>query len=243
MHLWVLGAKNHMIPAQCERILMARLYSLQAHPPDGIYIARTFVQDPREAPVRVLNATHQEQRFMRGSPLACCEPATMVTPPYVEQPQCKEPTSEEMESGGKHQEGPKEDAAVKPVRGLREWHRARNLAAERSGQPEERTRGNFGARKELAAAGRKMTCCAGVQRRKGHFVTKHSTKDNVRQEFQIRRMEKRRWCGPECKTGIQDPGKRRQMRLKIERTSDGFDWKAFGLEFVKQAAGMPRRLR
>jgi hypothetical protein len=107
--------------------------SPQAHPPEGIYIARTFVQDRRQVPVRALNTTHLEQNLTRGSPLARCEPVTMVTPPYVEQPQRKEPTSEEMESGAGHQEGPKEDAAVKPVGGLRKRHRDRNLAAERSG--------------------------------------------------------------------------------------------------------------
>jgi hypothetical protein len=67
-------------------------------------------------------------------------------------------------------------------------------------------------------------------------------------------MEKnRRWKGPECNNGIRDrglrqqlrgskriknPGIRQQLRLKIERTSDGFDKEAFRLEFVKRAAGM-----
>jgi hypothetical protein len=61
-----------------------------------------------------------------------------------------------MESGMEHQEGPKEDAAVKLARGLRKQHRDWNLAAEHSGQPEERTQGNCGAHKKLATAGRKM---------------------------------------------------------------------------------------
>jgi hypothetical protein len=50
-------AKDHVIPAQCEGIVMARMEnplgvenglvepSQQAHPPEGIYIARTLVQD------------------------------------------------------------------------------------------------------------------------------------------------------------------------------------------------------
>jgi hypothetical protein len=50
--------------------------------------------------------------------------------------------------------------------------------------------------------------------------------------------QSRRWKGPEYKTGIKDPDLRRQLRLEIEMTSDGFDGKAFGLEFVKRAAGM-----
>jgi hypothetical protein len=36
--------------------------SPQAHPPEGIYIARTFVQDCREVPVKVLNAMHRETK-------------------------------------------------------------------------------------------------------------------------------------------------------------------------------------
>jgi hypothetical protein len=38
---------------------------------------------------------------------------------------------EEMEFEAEHQEVPKEPAAVKPVRGLRKWHRGWNLAAGR----------------------------------------------------------------------------------------------------------------
>jgi hypothetical protein len=65
-------ANDHVIPSQCEEIVMARMEnplgveyglvepSLQAHPPEGIYIARTLVQDRQEVPVRVLNATHRD---------------------------------------------------------------------------------------------------------------------------------------------------------------------------------------
>jgi hypothetical protein len=31
--------------------------------------------------MRVLNATHRDQKLMRGSTLAHCEPVTLVTPP------------------------------------------------------------------------------------------------------------------------------------------------------------------
>jgi hypothetical protein len=84
-------AKDHVIPAQCEGIVMARMEnplgvenglvepSQQAHPPQGIYIARTLVQDRQEVPVRVLNATHRDQKLARGSLLAYCEPVTLVT--------------------------------------------------------------------------------------------------------------------------------------------------------------------
>jgi hypothetical protein len=43
--------------------------------------------------------------------------------------------------------------------------------------------------------------------------------------------------GPKGKIGIKNPDPRWQLRLKIERTSEEFDRKAFGLEFVKRATG------
>jgi hypothetical protein len=78
-------AKDHVIPAQCEKIVMARMENPlrvenglvesnpQAHPPEGIYVARTLVQDCLEVPVRVMNATHRDQKLRRGSPLAHSE--------------------------------------------------------------------------------------------------------------------------------------------------------------------------
>jgi hypothetical protein len=70
-------AKDKVIPARCEGIIIARLESPigvenglvepspQAHPPEGIYIARTLVQDRQEVPFRVLNATHRDQKLTR----------------------------------------------------------------------------------------------------------------------------------------------------------------------------------
>jgi hypothetical protein len=92
--------KDHVIPALCEGIVMARLEnplgvenglvepSPQAHPPEGIYIARTLVQDHQEVPVRVLNATNRDQKLTRGSP-----PGTLVTDHDMEQPQAQDPNS------------------------------------------------------------------------------------------------------------------------------------------------------
>jgi hypothetical protein len=96
-------AKDHVIPAQCEGIVMDRIKnplgvenglvepSLQAHPPEGIYVARALVQDHQVVPVRVLNATHRYQKLTRGSPLAHCEPVTLVTPPGMGQCQTQGP--------------------------------------------------------------------------------------------------------------------------------------------------------
>jgi hypothetical protein len=58
-------AKDQIMSAQCEGIVMARLESPfrvesglvelnpHAHPPEGIYIARTLVQDKPQVPMRV----------------------------------------------------------------------------------------------------------------------------------------------------------------------------------------------
>jgi hypothetical protein len=74
--------KDQVIPVRWEEITIARFESLlgvenglvepspQAHPPDGIYIARTLVPNHQEVPVKVLNATHRDQNLTRGSPLA-----------------------------------------------------------------------------------------------------------------------------------------------------------------------------
>jgi hypothetical protein len=67
--------------------------SPQARPPEGIYIARTLVQDRQEIPVRVLNATHRDQKLTRGSPLAHCEPVALVTPPDMGQHQAQDLSS------------------------------------------------------------------------------------------------------------------------------------------------------
>jgi hypothetical protein len=83
----------------------------------------------------------------------------------------------------------------------------------------------------------------GVARRKGN-VRKNETRDNVVQgNLRGRTLGRRHQPKPECKIGMKDPGTRQQLHLKIERISDGFDRKAFRLEFVKQAAGMSSGLQ
>jgi hypothetical protein len=70
-------AKDHVIPPHCEGIVVARMENPlgvgnglvepnpQAHPPEGIYIARTLVQDRQEVPVRILNTYHRAQKLQR----------------------------------------------------------------------------------------------------------------------------------------------------------------------------------
>jgi hypothetical protein len=78
-------------PLGIENFLVEQ--SPQAHPPEGIYIARTLVQARREVRVRVLNSTHRDQKLTRGSPLAHSESVTLVTPPDLEQPQARHASS------------------------------------------------------------------------------------------------------------------------------------------------------
>jgi hypothetical protein len=98
-------ANDQVIPARCEGIVIARFEILlgvenglvepspQVHLPEGIYVARTLVQARQEVPVRVLNATHSEQKLTRGFPLAHCEPVMLVTLPDVGQPQVQDSRS------------------------------------------------------------------------------------------------------------------------------------------------------
>jgi hypothetical protein len=98
-------AKDQVMLAHCEGIVMAKLESplgvengvvepsLQAYPPEGIYIARTLVRDRRRVPLRVMNAIRRDQKLMKGSPLAHCETVTLVPPYDLEQPYARASSS------------------------------------------------------------------------------------------------------------------------------------------------------
>jgi hypothetical protein len=82
--------------------------------------------------------------------------------------QSKEPASVQMESESELQEVTKEEATVKYFGTLEKRNGDRHLAIGRHEKPNERTQGKGESRKKLAAAGRGMTRCEGVARRKGH---------------------------------------------------------------------------
>jgi hypothetical protein len=67
-------------------------------------------------------------------------------------PEKMEPNPEKMESRAEHWEVPKEKAAVKTSGAMKKWHRGRNLAAGRCGEPKGRLRGK---RKRLRQEGGK----------------------------------------------------------------------------------------
>jgi hypothetical protein len=62
-------------------------------PPEGIYVARTLVRESREVPVRVMNVNRREAKFRKGSPLAQCEPVTLVPLTDKGQPQARNANS------------------------------------------------------------------------------------------------------------------------------------------------------
>jgi hypothetical protein len=85
----------------------------------------------------------------------------------------------------------------------------------------------------LAAAGRKMTCSAGVAWRKGHRHKTQKKDDVAPRSLKGRTFRKRCWKCLERNSDIKNPGTRQQLHLKIERTSEEFDRKAFRLVFVR----------
>jgi hypothetical protein len=146
-----------------------------------------------------------------------------------------EQSQEMMQSAEEHQEVPREDAAVKPVRGRKRRHRGRKEAAGRHGDPKELTRGDCGSRKKLAAACRKPSRRATVAWRKRNVFRKCWTHGNcgLRKEVTASRkkgtrcarhrrkvqnkekdpqrsptggaFESRCRRGPQCGTGRKDP--------------------------------------
>jgi hypothetical protein len=93
-----------------------------------------------------------------------------------------EADAEEMKSVAEQEKDPKEDATVETGRAPNKQHRGWHLATGHRSQLEERTRGNCGSQKKLAAASRKMNHQAGVAqcKVKVHVIRKNQTRDKER---------------------------------------------------------------
>jgi hypothetical protein len=112
-----------------------------------------------------------------------------------------------------------------------------------------RTQANCGLRKEVTAAGMKVTHCA------GHRRNEQNKDDVLPKSPKGGTFEKRLWKGPKCKNGIRDRGRRRikdhstrrQLHLKIKWTSEQIDRKTLyetsREKIVKRAPGMSIGLR
>jgi hypothetical protein len=85
-----------------------------------------------------------------GNKSTACQDAMEANPEKIEQ----DPGM--MQSVEEHQDVPNEDVAVMPVKGLKKRRREQKSTAGRRGEPKKLNRGNFGSRKKLAAACRKV---------------------------------------------------------------------------------------
>jgi hypothetical protein len=119
-----------------------------------------------------------------------------------------------------HEEIHKEEAAVETSGTMKKQHRGQNLAAGRRRELRERTWGNGGSGKKLAASCKGMTRRAGVAQRKENIIRKNRTRDNVEQETRRERtLGKRKRLRQKGSKGIKDLGSRRPLYLRKERAT------------------------
>jgi hypothetical protein len=121
---------------------------------------------------------------------------------------------EEMKSVAEHEEVPKEEAAVKPVRALKKQHGDQHLAIACHGQLKKQTQGDGASWKELVTTCREMTRRAIPAWRQGpgrDSVAKVTSKGRL--------FGKRGQAQPECNNGIRDRGAIWQLHLRKERTT------------------------
>jgi hypothetical protein len=111
---------------------------------------------------------------------------------------------EEIESKAMHEEVPKEEAAVKPVKALKKWHGDRNLAIGRRQQPKKRSQGSGGFHKKLATACRLMTRRAGTAWHMGHCRQGQGQNSVARGASKGQTFGKKRRGQPECNNRIKD---------------------------------------
>jgi hypothetical protein len=153
-----------------------------------------------------------------------------------------------MQSIEKHQEIPKGEAAVMPVREPRKRRRVRNLAAERRQKRKERSRVNSGSKKKLAAACRKVSRRAKVAWRKRKLVRKIRIQANreSRKELAVARREMTHraevawWREHDRKRYNQDNVAARSPR---ERTSGMRRWKGPECNNGMRDRGLKQQLR
>jgi hypothetical protein len=126
----------------------------------------------------------------------------------------------EQKSVAVHEEIHKKEATVEISGTMKKGHRGRNLAAGHHGEPRERTRGNGGSGKKLAASCRGITCRVGGAQHKGNVIRKNRTRDNVEEETQkgCTLRKRKRTCQEGSKV-IKDLGGRRPLYLRKERVT------------------------
>jgi hypothetical protein len=153
-----------------------------------------------------------------------------------------------MQSTEVHQEIPKGEAAVMPVREPRKRGRVRSLAAERRQERKERTRGNRGSRRKSAATCRKVSRRAKVAWRKRNLFRTVQTQRNcgLRKILVVtgKRTTKKGWTfgktrrvNPKGSTVVKVSNTGRHRQLKKEKTAGRIFEKTFRLQIAKREDG------
>jgi hypothetical protein len=137
-------------------------------------------------------------------------------------------------------------------------HRAAMARRKRNTFRKIRTEENCGQRKELTVTGMRTTRRARVAWHRENFVRKDWTRNQAGQGTPKPRKDgKRLWKGQEfndglreglryqpcSEIGIKDPDTRRQLHLRIKRTSDRIGGKTFRLEMVNEQTRCPSGYR
>jgi chromosome segregation ATPase len=142
--------------------------------------ATLATKEDRQEMIQEMRADREQRKADMEEILAKMEERMTATQAKtdVKLKELTEPREEMMQSAEEHQEVPREDAVVIPVRGRKRRHRGQKQAAGRHGEPKEFNRGVCGSRKKLAAACRKASRRATVALRKRNVFRKSWTHRN-----------------------------------------------------------------
>jgi hypothetical protein len=153
-----------------------------------------------------------------------------------------------MQSTEEHQEIPKGEAAVMPVREPRKRRTVWNLAAERRQKRKESTRGNRGSRRKSAAACRKVSRREKVAWRKRNLCRIVQTQRNCGLQKRLvvtgKRTTQKGWTfgktrqvDLEGSTMVKVSNTGRHQQLKNEKTAGRIFEKTFRLQIAKREDG------
>jgi hypothetical protein len=150
-------AREQKVPVE-DAVVMRR---------DQRHLATQRRQKKEEKLTEMVETTHQECEEPTSADIKVCHGATEARVEGEE-----EPASEEMKLEVAHEEVPREDTAVMPVRGLRKQRRGRKQAAGRREEPKKLNRGICKSQEKLAAACRKVSRRATVAWRRRNILRK-----------------------------------------------------------------------
>jgi hypothetical protein len=122
---------------------------------------------------------------------------------------------------------------VDTVRSFEDPHMDQHLVVRSRRQWKKRTQGKGGGSRKMMAATRRLMILRAVHIRKGPGRDSVARRTPKKRTFVKRRRKT-------CKSGIKDRTDRRQLQLRIERTSDKIVRKTVKLEVTKRMVGLPK---